>query len=195
MLPFYQIIIAYVNCSVYYVVFMRYKLRNSGHRALRVLMYMMMYVLFVLIVVIIAVSEKFLNGGPSELNFFSVFAEVMGYISAVCSGVVWIPQIIELLRLGKRGSVSPWMFVLQTPGWLIWCGIFFVLTVVLFLGNIVIIVFQAVFFKQHISTWISYVITCVEQATILVIMCWFCWRDRNLGLEIIINDGEIESLV
>jgi uncharacterized protein with PQ loop repeat len=98
----------------------------------------------------------------SQSSFFYILAEVMGYISAICSAIVWIPQIIELLRLGHRGSLSYKMFLMQAP------------------GNVIIIVFQAVLFKQPVSTWISYVITCIEQTMILVIIGWYWYRDRKI---------------
>jgi uncharacterized protein with PQ loop repeat len=181
MLPFYQILMAYLNCSVYYITFIKYKLRNSSDNSwkgiVKVLLYMTMYILFVVVVVTISLFEKVYNAGPQQVKFFYVLAEVMGYVSAVCSAVVWIPQIIELIRIGQRGSVSPLMFILQTP------------------GNVIIIVFQAVFFKQPVSTWISYVITCVEQAIILVIIGWFWWRDRRNQNEIVINQEEIKPLI
>lgn len=182
MLPFFQILVSYLNCSIYYATFMKYKLKNSNDTTwlgvIKVILYMSLYLVFVIIVVIISIFEKVYNSGPQQTEFFYILAEVMGYVSAVCSSIVWIPQIVELLRLGHRGSLSPKMFITQAP------------------GNVIIIVFQAVFFKQPVSTWISYVITCAEQTIILVIIAWYWYRDRR-QCEVVApqNEEEIQPLV
>jgi cystinosin len=146
---------------VFYLVFMKYKIRNTQSRVIRVISYFVVYLLFVLIVIMLALIEKFGNHGQSQQYFFDIFAQILGYISAVCSGIVWIPQIYTLWKNNNRGSLSPLMFIFQTP------------------GNIVIIIFQAVLFEQSVSTWITYLITCIEQSLILALITYYYIRDRN----------------
>ena len=61
-----------------------------------------------------------------------MFAQILGYTSAVCSAVAWLPQIYTLLKTKQIGNLSPLMFALQTP------------------GNVIIIIFQAVLFNQPV---------------------------------------------
>ena len=47
---------------------------------------------------------------------FSILAQILGLIAALCSCIVWIPQIKLLLKTQKQGQLSLLMFILQTPG-------------------------------------------------------------------------------
>ena len=70
----------------------------------------------------------------------------------MCSCIVWIPQIVKLIRTRNQGSLSLAMFLVQAP------------------GNLIIIIFQAVLSHQDWSTWISYLVMFIEQGTIVVIL-------------------------
>lgn len=164
LLPFYQILMGWIMVFVFYIVFMKYKIRNTENKLIGVMFYGLLYVGFIAIVIAIAVGEKIAGSGPTQLVFFHVFAQILGYTSAACSAVVWIPQIYTLVKTKQIGNLSPLMFALQTP------------------GNVVIIIFQAVLFKQPVSTWITYVITCAEQLVILGLMTAYYIRDRNLRI-------------
>ncbi len=190
MLPFFQILMGWIMVLIFYLVFMKYKIRNTQSRVIRVISYFVVYLLFVLIVIMLALIEKFGNHGPSQQYFFDIFAQILGYISAACSGIVWLPQIYTLWRNNERGTLSPLMFIFQTP------------------GNIVIIIFQAVLFNQSISTWITYLITCIEQTIILGLIIYYYIRDRNKPVTQSINttsdedsntertdDSEVEPLI
>ena len=161
LLPFYQILMGWLMVFVFYLIFMKYKIRNTEDKIIGVVFYLLVYIAFIAIAIIIAISEKLDNSGTSQTAFFNGFAQAMGYMSAICSAIVWLPQIYTLLKTKRTGNVSPWMFALQAP------------------GNIIIIIFQAVLYKQPVSTWITYVVCCVEQTIILCIVVIYAIRDRR----------------
>jgi uncharacterized protein with PQ loop repeat len=161
LLPFYQILMGWIMVFIFYMLFMKYKIRNRENKLFAVIFYGLMYLGFIAIVIAIAVGEKVWNSGPDQISFFNVFAQVLGYASAVFNCIAWLPQIYTLFKIKQSKNLSPWMFALQTP------------------GNIIIIVFQAVLFKQPVSTWITYLITCIEQTLILVIIIVYYIRDRR----------------
>lgn len=165
MLPFYQILMGWVMVFIFYLIFMKYKIRNTEDKIIGAMFYLLLYIVFIGVVVVIAISEKFWNSGESRLLFFDGFGQAMGYCAALCNGVVWIHQIYVLLKSGECGNVSPVMFALQAP------------------GNVVIIIFQAVLYKQPISTWISYVVCCIEQTIVLIIIIMYKIRDRRMNQE------------
>lgn len=181
LLPFYQIFIGWLMAVVFYVIFIKYKIRNTDEKIIHVIFYSLCYIGFIIIAITIVLFEKLGNSGSSQNYFFNGFAQAMGYISMICSAIVWLPQIYTLIKSNKTGIVSPLMFALQAP------------------GNIISIIFQAVLYKQHISTWITYAVTCVEQTIIIIIIGVYWVRDRRYvhhqySFEDDINE-EIEVLV
>ena len=180
LLPFYQILMGWLMVFIFYMLFMKYKIRNRETKFLAAILYGLMYIGFIVIVVSISIGEKVWNSGPDQNLFFRVFAEVLGYFSAVFNCVAWLPQIYTLIKLGESNNLSPWMFALQTP------------------GNVIVIIFQAVLFSQPVSTWITYLITCVEQTLILIIIVVYHFRDKKIqeNQEFLENwevRGELES--
>lgn len=156
---------------IFYILFLKYKLRNTHHtiklsfKVMRVLVWAIVYFVFFVVVSLLAIITKIIGQGVNTVHFFTVFADVLGYISGACSCVVWIPQIYTLIKRKEIGNISPLMFALQTP------------------GNLIIIVFQAIIYKQAVSTWITYLITFVQQLVILSIVVVYCIRDRRKNSE------------
>lgn len=156
LLSVWQIVIGWIMVIPLYIIFLRFKMRHntrwrsSKRYCIYDLAFILSYVLFLVVILIVGLAEK--ETVNDSRNFFVIFSQVLGILSAICSCVVWIPQIIKLIRTRNQGSLSLLMFIIQTP------------------GNLIIIMFQAVLFKQNWSTWISYVVTFVEQLIILVIL-------------------------
>lgn len=109
---------------------------------------------FVLIVIIISILEKTIYEHAPSYTFFMGFAYVLGIISAGSSFIVWIPQIIHLIKYKESEGLSLWMFLLQAP------------------GSLVVIVFQAIIYRQSIITWMPYAINAVEQFTVVGLLIW-----------------------
>jgi len=176
LLPFYQILIGWVMVFIFYMLFMKYKIKNRENKLIGVLFYCLLYIGFILIVVVISVGEKVGNTGPSKYIFFEIFAQFLGYTSAVCNAAALLPQIYTLLKTRRFENLSPVMYGLQIP------------------GNIITIIFQAVLFSQPVSTWITYVISCIEQTVVFVLIIYFSCKDdyeSNSTLE----DEEIDEFV
>jgi len=157
LLSVWQIVIGWIMVIPLYIVFLRFKMRQSGSRwrvskrfCVYDLAFVLSYVVFVAVILVVGLTEKEMVQDPR--SFFVVFAQILGILSAVCSCVVWIPQIVKLIRTRNQGSLSLLMFIIQTP------------------GNLVIILFQAVLYAQNWSTWFTYVVTFAEQSVILVIL-------------------------
>jgi len=160
LLPLWQILLGWIMVVPLYIVFVRFKIRDNRPRwkfskryCIYDLAFVLTYMVFVVVVVAISLAEEMISNDNRQ--FFAAFAIVLGISAAICSSIVWIPQIIKLLQTRKQGSLSLLMFLIQTP------------------GNLVIIFFQAVMFSQDWSTWITYAITFVEQATIVVLLLLF----------------------
>ena len=153
-----QIVVGWIMVFPLYLIFVRYKIKNSERKIIYDIIYVSIYILFILIMVIVGLVEKL--GLSNNNNFFVISAKILGIFSAVCSSVVWLPQIIKLLRTKQQGNLSLLMFILQTP------------------GNFVIIMFQ-IMYHQDWTTWISYVITLIEQMLIVIILLVFKFRNRK----------------
>lgn len=126
---------------------------NFSNRLLYGLHYITTYVIFAIFVIALALSEKF----EGNLAFFKVFADILGYTSAGANSIVYLPQIYTLYKNKSIGNLSFLMYIMQTP------------------GNIVIIIFQAIIYSSPVSTWITYVIVCIEQSLILFLMIYYTY--------------------
>ncbi len=173
--PFVQITISWVMVLIFYIIFLVFKkpkesIRSGLIKFISTWFLFIIYIIFILFVVSLCIGEKFLNSHSEK--FFYIFANVLGYSSAVCNGFVWLPQIFTLYVNKNNGKLSIIMFALQTP------------------GNLVIIFFQSVIYLQPISTWITYVITLIEQSIILFLMIKYRHNIENVE---IIDEYEIES--
>jgi uncharacterized protein with PQ loop repeat len=168
LLPVLQIVVGWIMVLPLYIIFIRLKVKNNRHRGRHCafdLAYILTYALVVILILGISLGEKLNSNDPAGLRdvrgFFTVFSQILGVMSALCSCFVWIPQIIKLIKKKKQGSLSLLMFLIQAP------------------GNLVIIFFQAVMFHQNWSTWFAYVITFVEQLIVVILLLYFKWKNRN----------------
>ena len=159
LLPLIQIAIGWFVCIPLYLILIRNKIKGSNNRLLSDIRYILTYLGFILVMVIIGIFEK--NFAQNSSYFFSIAAIMLGIISALCSCLIWIPQIIKLIKHKDPRGLSLLMFFLQTP------------------GNIMIIILQ-ILYKQSWTTWISYLVLFIEQATIIVILLVLKWRSRNV---------------
>ena len=175
-LPFIQISISWVMVLVYYVIFLVYKFnsRKAKKRCIHGLHYLTTYVLFVVLVITLIIAEH--ASKKNQSNFFRVFAEGLGYSSAIINSVVYVPQILELYQKKRVGSNSFLMYFMQTP------------------GNVIIIIFQAVIFHGHISTWITYALVFVEQVIVLALMSYYHYYPRKLVFPVNSDSFHSDSL-
>jgi len=157
LLSLFQIMIGWLMVFPLYLIFIRYKIKTSERKIIHDIAYVVIYVLFILVIIIVGLAEKLSSKNSNE--FFVISAKILGVVSAICSSIVWLPQIVKLLRTKQQGNLSLLMFIMQTP------------------GNCIVILFQ-VLYHQDWTTWITYVITFVEQSTIVVILIVFMCRDR-----------------
>lgn len=152
LLAFYQILVGWLIVFPLYIIFVKYKLRDetvSKKSWFFRFSYLISYLVFFLVVVLLLIIEKFTN---NDTNVFDVIAYILGIFSMIASGIVWVPQIVKLIRTQEKGGLSLLMFIIQTP------------------GSAIIIIFQAILNKQNWSTWLSYVFTLAEQLTIVILL-------------------------
>lgn len=165
LLPFLQIALSWLMVLIYYIIFITFKFKTSTlntikaerkkeKRLLYGLHYAATYLIFTIFVIALALGEK-LQGHSS---FFALFANILGYTSAVLNCLVFLPQIHKIYKNKSKGNVSVIMYLLQTP------------------GNLIIIIFQAVVYHAPLSTWITYVVVLVEQLIILLMMIYYYYR-------------------
>jgi len=163
LLPFITIAISWLMVLVYYVIFITYKIKNLEKRLISGLTYIFTYLICLLLIIALALGEKM----EHNKKFFIIYADILGITSAVLNGLVYIPQIYTLLKEKNNGNISILMYALQTP------------------GNIVIIIFQSLIYKQAVSTWITYLVILIEQGIILAIMIRYYFKEE------IVEDDEI----
>lgn len=126
------------------------------------------YVLFILIIIIISVLQKTIN---QNSNFFIGFAYAMGIISSIASCVMWLPQIIHLIRKKEDEGLSILMFILQAP------------------GSIIVVIFQAVIYQQPVITWMPYAINAIEQFIVIGLLIWIKIRNNEHPQTTIFDDS------
>lgn len=175
LLPMFQIFIGWITVLPLYIIFLRFKIRDSKNRLVYDIMYGIIYAIFIFIMVIVGITEE--NLSSDSRLFFRISAEVLGIISAICSACVWIPQIYQLLKTKEQGSLSLLMFILQTP------------------GNIMIIIAQ-ILYRQSWTTWITYLVIFIEQSIIVVILIVLKYKQRDTQqLYNVVSDGTTEIVV
>ncbi|GAF98614.1 unnamed protein product, partial [marine sediment metagenome] len=156
LLAFYQICISWLMVVIFYLIFIYFKIKSRKDRIFHGLIYIISYFAFTLLLVgLIAGDYALEDSSKHQHHVFYIIGNILGYTSAFCNSIVWIPQIVSLIKTKSGGNLSLPMFILQTP------------------GNLVIIIFQAVLYHQSVSTWITYVITLVEQLTILILLIYY----------------------
>ncbi len=151
-----QICISWFMVIPLYLIFLRYKIKESDRRAIYDLKYIFIYVVSLLLIIIIGIYEKKSNNN----TFFQISGRVLGILSAACSCIVWLPQIVELISSKEPGNLSLLMFIMQSP------------------GNIVIILLQ-ILYKQNWTTWVTYVVTFIEQTIIVILLLIYKYKTYN----------------
>jgi uncharacterized protein with PQ loop repeat len=169
-----QITIGWIMVFPLYIIFLRYKIKNSDSRIISDLKYILIYIITIGLIVIVGVSEK-IHEGDNPI-FFLAMAKILGILSGICSSIVWLPQIIKLLKTKESGNLSLPMFIMQSP------------------GNAIIIVLQ-ILYHQDWTTWLAYVITLVEQTTIVIILIVYKCRDRDKIIYDIIDNNSINDII
>lgn len=175
-LPFVQIASSWLMVLIYYIIFLLYNFKKQKKRFIYGLHYLTTYILFVIFLISLTIGEY--ESVKNQDNFFDIFARALGYCSAIINSVVYIPQIIEIYRKKSVGSNSFVMYFMQTP------------------GNAIIILFQAVVYNGHISTWITYVIVFIQQTIVLLLMTYYHYSPVDKSFPIIqeswhISDDEL----
>ena len=125
---------------------------------------MFTYVVFIILVISLSLGEHL----EDNKKFFIVYADVLGYASAIGNGIVYLPQIYTLWKNKDVGSVSLFMYGLQTP------------------GNLLIILFQAGLSGAPLSTWITYIVIFIEQLIILFQLIYYSYiyiRNEDYNME------------
>lgn len=158
LLPLWQITIAWLAVIPLYCIYIRFKMRQS-ERFCYDTSWFLSYMITMILMIIFATNYYEFSRDSSI--FFEWLAYILGLISALCSIIVWIPQIIKLIRTGEANGLSLLMFCLQTP------------------GNAMIIILQIIY-KQNWTSWIGYVILFVEQLIIVIILIVFKYRPKYL---------------
>jgi len=170
LLPFITIFISWLMVLIYYIIFITYKIKNLENRLTSGMQYIFTYLIFSLLMVALALGEEM----KKNKHFFIVYANILGVSSSILNALVYIPQIYTLLKEKNNGNLSLLMYALQTP------------------GNIVIILFQAVIYKQAVSTWITYVVVLVQQSIILALMTYYhCRFNETIESDEILVDETI----
>ena len=160
LLPFLDVTISWLINLIYYLIFITFKIKNREKRCISGLQYSIVYLLFAIIIIILSLTEKMQNNRA----FFRIYQEVLGIASAVLNGLVYLPQIITLLKNKEIGSNSIIMYALQTP------------------GNLLIIFYQAIMFRAPISTWLTFVIVFCQQLIILIILLYLHFKKKREAL-------------
>jgi uncharacterized protein with PQ loop repeat len=164
LLPFFQICIGWIIVFPLYLIYVRvvYKFRETAKKSYKNCMYEMSYVItyaiFLIVVILLLAIEDYTY---KNVNVFNIIAYILGIISMVCWSIVWIPQIVILIREKNDQGLSLPMFLIQTP------------------GNALIIIFQAILNHQNWSTWIAYLFNLIEQLIIVVILIVLKCIKRN----------------
>ena len=150
-LPLLTCLVSWLLLLIYYGIFIFYRIKNRNKRIISVLNYLICYFIFTIFIIALSLGEKIAENN----KFFVSFSKILGICSAVMNGLVYIPQIYILLREKESGSVSIFTYLLQTP------------------GNLFVIIYQAVIYSVPVTTYITYVISFVEQLIILCILLYY----------------------
>lgn len=159
MLSFFQIAVNFLAAIPIWLIFLRFKIRDSERACVYDLGYALTFAVLVIVALIVSVVEQQQHNSV----FFAVFARILGVASALGGALVWLPQIWKLIRRRSAVGLSLWMFVVQS------------------VGGVIIILFQAVLYQQNWTTWLGYVFVCVEQIIISVILVIF--RIQGIGTD------------
>jgi uncharacterized protein with PQ loop repeat len=123
----------------------------------------LVFVIFVLSTVS-SLALFFSLGDGQQSNVTEIFADMLGLISMITASIQFIPQIVKTLRIRQVGSLSIPSMILQTPG-----SFILVYTLSSRSGN-------------NITNWITYLVTGILQAILLISCLVFKYQERKQRL-------------
>ena len=159
LLSMFQILINTVVVIPLFFLVSIFKIKNT-RRCINSI-YFIIYIVYIGLILLTTLLQYYLNR-PSLVVTAWVFGAI---IAPITSCIVWIPQIIKLIQEKTGGNLSLLMFLFQTP------------------GNAIIIVMQ-ILYHQSWTTWVSYLVTLIEQTIIVIILLLYKKRQRT---ELVIN--------
>ena len=166
LLSLFQILINTVVVIPLFLLVSIFKIRNTKNWWN--ILYFGIYIFYAAILVLVTLLQYHYNEPTLKVTAWGLGAVV----SPITSCAVWIPQIIKLIIEKTGGNLSLLMFIFQTP------------------GNAIIIVMQ-ILYHQSWTTWVSYLVTLIEQTIIVILLIVYKRRRRT---ELIINlDPELSS--
>ncbi|KAL0476694.1 hypothetical protein AKO1_006157 [Acrasis kona] len=111
------------------------------------------YLLAFVETIFIAVVLVVLFGIPDSR--LTLFADILGYITAFITVIQWMPQIIKTIKNKSSGSFSIVMMLVMMP------------------GSFVILFYLAYLSGERFSTWFSYLVAGIQQIILLVCIIYF----------------------
>ena len=157
LIPFINVVASWLMTLIYYIIFITYKMKNREKRIISGLNYMITYILFIILIIVLSLTEKVAHND----KFFEIYEKVLGILSAILNGLVYIPQIYSLMKNKHSGNISILMYALQTP------------------GNLLLICFQCFLYQMPVSSWLTYLIILCEQSVILMLLIIFYCKKRR----------------
>ena len=172
LLAFWQILTGWIIVIPLYVLFIRYKVKESQQRVFNDIIYGFTYLLILILIVVIGTAEKLLYVDTNE--FFKTSAWILGVLSALISSIAWIPQIYQLIKTKSKGGLSLLMLILQTP------------------GNLMIIALQ-ILYHQNWTTWITYAVILIEQTIIVILLIIYKKKEVEINYDRYFVNPTIEN--
>ena len=88
LLSMFQIMVGWIMVFPLYLIFIRYKIKNSDKRIIYDIIYIFIYIFFILVMIIVGLSEKFKT---NNISFFKITAWILGgVISPICLSLIHI---------------------------------------------------------------------------------------------------------
>ena len=147
LLPLFQIACGALVVIPLYIIFLYFKVNQSDKSYLHDLRFALTYLFSIIVLSIIVPLIRSSHG-------IIIFAKIIGVFAAIFSCIIWVPQIVKLIKTKDPGKLSLVMFLFQTP------------------GNAIIIVLQLLY-KQDWSTWITYLFLFIEQTAIVFLIIFY----------------------
>ena len=149
MMSFIQLLLGWILVSILYILYLKYKIRESRTSTIYNFIYVIIYGICILIITIISlISLYHMN---DYIKMFNILTKIVGIFAGICTFLLWVPQIYLLIRKREIGSLNIYMFLIQIP------------------GNIITIMFQ-ILYKSNWTIWLSYIISVIEQFTVVFLI-------------------------
>jgi len=97
----------------------------------------------------------------SNSKVVSDYAFSFGIISTVAILCQWTPQIWKTWNAKEVGSLSIMMLLLQAP------------------GSFIVVIFQGILYRESVSTWLTFLLTGIQQTILLILCLVFEFRRRQ----------------